>query len=283
MSSTLEKITNPIIETTDILDELTLDDAKDLTHKLRNSLQHSSQLYITAWKHQVWKTLGYTSWEKYINGEFGDLRVALPKEQRTHTVIEMAEAGMPTRAISTTTGISKSSVNREIKQAQKENKLPEHLSTTGTDGRIRRQPTKQPLQLDDELLDQSVDQVGIGYFKSKPATKTTPASRSQPVQEEPRKTENTYGLAEVEKIATEYEEAIKASILANDRQKFNTADIPLHLVTATSRSLLATAGLINLFNLQPDLTKDNDEIIKTLESTVQTLDNAIDSLRGADA
>ena len=103
------------------------------------------------------------------------------------------------------------------------------------------------------------------------------------MQEEPRHTENTYGLAEVEKIATEYEEAIKASILANDRQKFNTADIPLHLVTATSRSLLATAGLINLFNLQPDLTKDNDEIIKTLESTVQTLDNAIDSLRGADA
>ena len=74
----------------------------------------------------------------------------------------------------------------------------------------------------------------------------------------------------------------KPSILANDRRKFNTNDIPLHLVTATSRSLLATAGLINLFNLQPDLTGDNDEIIKTLESTVQTLDNAIDSLRGAD-
>jgi hypothetical protein len=70
--------------------------------------------------------------------------------------------------------------------------------------------------------------------------------------------------------------------LANDRRKFNTNDIPLHLVPATSRSLLATAGLINLFNLQPDLTSDNDEIIKTLESTVQTLDNAIDSLRGAD-
>ena len=50
--------------------------------------------------------------------------------------------------------------------------------------------------------------MGIGYFSQK--DKNKPASKPQVVHKKPRETENTYGLAEVEKIATEYEEAIKA-------------------------------------------------------------------------
>ncbi|WP_048779371.1 hypothetical protein [Rothia dentocariosa] len=277
MSSTLDKIIQDSTEETTFLEELGVNEAQSLTNQLHQSLENTIQLYIKAWRHRIWKTLGYANWNSYINGEFGDIRPSIPKAERQEAVIQMTESGMSKRSIASAIGVSKDTANRYAQKAREEKKLSSETLIYGMDGR-RRLPVRT--QLNDDLLDMPADAMGIGYFSQK--DKNKPASKPQVVHKKPRETENTYGLAEVEKNATEYEEAIKASILANDRRKFNTNDIPLHLVTATSRSLLATAGLINLFNLQPDLTGDNDEIIKTLESTVQTLDNAIDSLRGAD-
>lgn len=278
MSSTIETLVESTIATTDLLEELTPEKAKELTSQLRNSLHDTSQLYINAWRHQVWKTLGYTSWEEYINGEFGDLRVALPKEQRSATVIEMAEAGMPTRAIATTTGISKSSVNREIQKAQQENKLPEELAVTGEDGKVRiskKKPAQLPL--DEDVLNMSVADFGIEHYSSAQQKKAPAPKVATPPVEIPVTQE--LGLDIVENLASEFEEAIRASILANDLEKFDAGTVPLHLVTTTSRSLLATAGLLHLFNLQPTLTEDNSEIIQALESSVNTLDAVLEGLR----
>ncbi|MFW0168752.1 helix-turn-helix domain-containing protein [Rothia sp. P4278] len=277
MSTTIEKIVAPAIENTDLLEELPLEEAKTLTARLRDSLHDTSQLYINAWKHQVWKTLGYTSWDGYITGEFGDLRVALPKEERSQTVIQMAKAGMPTRAIATSTGISKTTVNREIQKAQEENKLPDELEITGEDGKVRTSKKKYAPVLDESLLDMPAESMGIGYFSStkedKPQVKVSPPTSQARLD---------YGLTAVEDLATELEEAIKASMLANNRQRFDSDVVTLHLVTATSRALLATAGLINLFNLQPDLTGENEEIIKVLDSSVLTIDTVLSGLRGDD-
>lgn len=278
MSSTIEALVESTIATTDLLEELTPDKAKELTSQLRNSLHDTSKLYINAWRHQVWKTLGYTSWEEYINGEFGDLRVALPKEQRSATVIEMAEAGMPTRAIATTTGISKSSVNREIQKAQQENKLPDELAVTGEDGKVRiskKKPAK--MALDEDVLNMSVADFGIEHYSSAQQKKAPAPKVATPPVEIPVTQE--LGLDIVENLASEFEEAIRASILANDLEKFDAGTVPLHLVTTTSRSLLAAAGLLHLFNLQPTLTEDNSEIIQALESSVNTLDAVLEGLR----
>lgn len=278
MSSTIEALVESTIATTDLLEELTPDKAKELTSQLRNSLHDTSKLYINAWRHQVWKTLGYTSWEEYINGEFGDLRVALPKEQRSATVIEMAEAGMPTRAIATTTGISKSSVNREIQKAQQENKLPDELAVTGEDGKVRiskKKPAK--MALDEDVLNMSVADFGIEHYSSTQQKKAPAPKVATPPAEIPVTQE--LGLDIVENLASEFEEAIRASILANDLEKFDAGTVPLHLVTTTSRSLLAAAGLLHLFNLQPTLTEDNSEIIQALESSVNTLDAVLEGLR----
>ena len=78
------------------------------------------------------------------------------------------------------------------------------------------------------------------------------------------------------------EEAVKVSILSNQKQKFDPGQVTHQLVTTTTRSLLATAGLINQFNLQPDLTGENEEIINILESSVATLDAVLAALRGDD-
>lgn len=277
MSTTIEKIVAPALAEGDVLEELTILEAKNLTAQLRESLHESSKLYIHAWQHQVWKTLGYDSWDAYINGEFGDLRVKLTGQKRTETVIEMAEAGMPTRAIATSTGISKSSVNREIQKAQAAQKLPETLETTGLDGKVRTSKKKPALEMDDSFLDMPVGDLGIGYFKG-----STPTQKpeKEPQTSSPQTTD--HGLQQVQDLARQMEEAVKVSILSNQKQKFDPADVTHQLVTSTTRSLLATAGLINQFNLQPDLTGENEEIINILESSVATLDAVLAALRGND-
>ena len=185
---------------------------------------------------------------------------------------------MPTRAIATTTGISKSSVNREIQKAQQENKLPEELAVTGEDGKVRiskKKPAQLPL--DEDVLNMSVADFGIEHYSSAPQKKAPAPKVATPPVEIPVTQE--LGLDIVENLASEFEEAIRASILANDLEKFDAGTVPLHLVTTTSRSLLATAGLLHLFNLQPTLTEDNSEIIQALESSVNTLDAVLEGLR----
>ena len=280
MSTTIEKIVAPVLTEGDVLEELTILEAKNLTAQLRESLHESSKLYIHAWQHQVWKTLSYDSWDAYITGEFGDLRVKLTGEKRTETVIEMAQAGMPTRAIATSTGISKSSVNREIQKAQAAQKLPEKLETTGLDGKVRTGRKKPALDVDADLLDMPVDDLGIGYFKA-PAP-AAPAVKEPRKNAPPTPRQTSHGLEQVQDLARQMEEAVKASILSNQKQKFDPGQVTHQLVTTTTRSLLATAGLINQFNLQPDLTGENEEIISILESSVATLDAVLAALRGND-
>ena len=278
MSTTIEKLTAPAMSTQDVLGELSLLEAQSLTMQLRESLHQSSKLYIDAWQHQVWKTLGYENWDAYITGEFGDLRIKLTGEKRAETVIEMAEAGMPTRAIASSTGISKSSVNREIQKAQAEQKLPEELITTGVDGKVRVSKKKSQELPDEDIFNMSVDDLGISYFKSAPATATI----SEPAKKQATPTQPNHGLEKVQHLAGEMEEAIKASILSNQKQKFDAGTITFQMVSASARSLLATAGLIHQFNLQADLTGENEEIIKILESSVSTLDTVLADLRGSD-
>lgn len=117
----------------------------------------------------------------------------------------MTESGMSTRSIASAIGVSKDTANRYAQKAREEKKLSSETLIYGMDGRRRLQVRTQ---LNDDLLDMPADAMGIGYFSQK--DKNKPASKPQVVHKKLRETENTYGLAEVEKIATEYEEAIKA-------------------------------------------------------------------------
>lgn len=52
-----------------------------------------------AWEDGDWQHLKYESWDAYVDGEFGEERLRLPKEYRQKAVQELRLAGMSQRAI----------------------------------------------------------------------------------------------------------------------------------------------------------------------------------------
>lgn len=59
-------------------------------------------------------TLGYDSWQAYVDGEFGDGRIQLPPDLRRKAVEELRLAGATQREIGHTLGVSAATVNREL-------------------------------------------------------------------------------------------------------------------------------------------------------------------------
>jgi len=64
-----------------------------------------------------WDALGYSSWDSYVAGEFGQF---LPRfgsgDERRQIVMDLSDAGLSTRAIAAATGTSKSSVSRTTQE-----------------------------------------------------------------------------------------------------------------------------------------------------------------------
>jgi hypothetical protein len=102
----------------DIFPVLESQDARELTRQIKVGLEHSHTLIIAAYRGQVWTSLGYSSWDSYCQGEFGNLTLQPPREERQAVVLSMREAGMSTRAITSATGLSKGTVGRELEDAR---------------------------------------------------------------------------------------------------------------------------------------------------------------------
>lgn len=59
---------------------------------------------------------GYASWPAYVSAEYGGLLVALDRDDRRLAVLALSETGMSTRAIAPLVGVSKSAVDRDLRQ-----------------------------------------------------------------------------------------------------------------------------------------------------------------------
>lgn len=59
-------------------------------------------------------TLGYESWDAYLDGEYGAVRLKLPIEQRKKAISELRLEGMSTRAIGSTLGEPRETVRRDL-------------------------------------------------------------------------------------------------------------------------------------------------------------------------
>jgi hypothetical protein len=68
----------------------------------------------TAYHERDWGTLGYESWDAYVEGEFAGQLPKLSRDERRQFVAELREAGLSTRAIGSVAGISKDTVNRDL-------------------------------------------------------------------------------------------------------------------------------------------------------------------------
>lgn len=93
---------------------LTEADARALTDEIRTNLERDWELIVRAYTERAWKALGYASWDGYCTTEFGGVRPRLPREVQQAFVRFLREAGLSMRAIAAATGVSKSTIQRNL-------------------------------------------------------------------------------------------------------------------------------------------------------------------------
>lgn len=94
-----------------------------------------------AWVEEDWRTLGYQTWQAYVDAEFGEERVQLPTDLRRKAVEELRLAGMSTRALADTLGVDRNTVKRDL---DKVGALHPPAEVRGADGKTYR-PARSPL------------------------------------------------------------------------------------------------------------------------------------------
>jgi hypothetical protein len=125
------------------LDELArIKEAQDRADRIRAGFSKVADWWrdvIKAYGARDWESLGYTSWDAYLAGEYGEHQIRIDPRDRQDVVTAMAATGMSTRAIAPALGVGKSTVDRDLAG------VPSGTPTkvTGLDGRTQ-SATKTP-------------------------------------------------------------------------------------------------------------------------------------------
>lgn len=98
----------------DSFDPLTLDEAITLTEKIRVSVADLEWKIVQAYYGQAWKVLEYESWDDYVQGEFKQAPLALPREDRKTQVASLRQQGLSLRAIGAVTGTDHKTVQNDL-------------------------------------------------------------------------------------------------------------------------------------------------------------------------
>lgn len=114
--------------------DLSAAEARELTDKIRTTLQFGHKLISEAFMGRAWVALGYESWDSYCAGEFTEARmIRLDREQRREIVADLRVQGMSTRAIGTALGVHHDTVAEDVRAvAGVGNPTPR---ITGSDGK----------------------------------------------------------------------------------------------------------------------------------------------------
>ncbi|MDX3714382.1 hypothetical protein PV733_36755 [Streptomyces europaeiscabiei] len=88
--------------------------ARQLTDRIKVAVSGTWLLIQEAYTSRAWAALGYETWDAYVSTEFKGARLALPREDRSETVLSLRAAGMSVRAIGTATGLGVGTVHREL-------------------------------------------------------------------------------------------------------------------------------------------------------------------------
>lgn len=105
-------------ETGELIAEMTPDEARQITERIRTSLSIAWELVTEAYQRRAWTAMGYPSWDAYCSAEFGAARLKLPREERQEVVHSLREAGLSIRAIAAATGTARNTVRGDLEVGQ---------------------------------------------------------------------------------------------------------------------------------------------------------------------
>src|SRR5699024_11172529 len=160
---------------TELEAQLTPDRARDLTDKIRAGLEGVFEMIKSAYSGFAWASLGYGSWDEYVQREFGNLTLRPPREDREEILSSMRDAGMSIRAIATATQLSYGTVHSSLAASQgDQNRSPVHAD--GAEPRAGIDETR--------ILGQD----GRQYPAHKPAPDTPDTFPSEPIEQLPGQT-----------------------------------------------------------------------------------------------
>lgn len=127
--------------------DLVVRDARARAGRIRDGIHN----YLTtlgeiakAWAEGDWRTLGYTDWSAYVDGEFGAERLRLPAEHRRKAIEELRLAGMSTRAIGSAVGVDHSTVVRDLAASGADAPVERVMSLDGRERPATRPPDPVP-------------------------------------------------------------------------------------------------------------------------------------------
>lgn len=92
--------------------------AQKRADRIRNGMRTfiaTRQEIVSAYTERDWVTLGYRSFEDYVESEFSETRLRLSAEERREAVTVLRAAGMSQRAIGSTLGVDAATVNRDLR------------------------------------------------------------------------------------------------------------------------------------------------------------------------
>lgn len=122
-------------------------------------IRHGMRTYIetlgviaTAYREQDHITLGYGSWDEYLEGEFDHARLQLDPEMREKAIAELRLGGLSGRAIATTLGVSRNTVAEHVQVAPGE----PPAEVLGADGKTY-PPARSPVV---EAMTEAIEDAG---------------------------------------------------------------------------------------------------------------------------
>lgn len=167
---------------TDIVQASAPEEARARADRIRSGMRvlaEWQQDVIAAYAARDWEALGYATWDAYIDGEYGEHRVRLPREQRREIVAGMSAAGMSTRAIGAAVGVDQKTVVNDRAATEEFSSVPE--TVLSLDGRER--PASRPAPEPNIWTEPGADEVVDAELVDEPARPEPPKPKRRPLPE----------------------------------------------------------------------------------------------------
>jgi len=167
---------------TDIVQAPNTEEARARADRIRSGMRvlaEWQQDVIAAYAARDWEALDYESWDAYLDGEYGEHRVRLPREQRREIVAGMSAAGMSTRAIGAAVGVDHKTVVNDRAATGEFSPVPE--TVLSLDGRER--PSARPAPAENFWDEPGADEVIDAELVDEPARPEPPKQKRRPLPE----------------------------------------------------------------------------------------------------